>query len=409
MKQGRVIYAVITAIIFLAFASYMTVYVVNAVTSPFKTVEAIIYTVEETAALDGYFFRDELLIPSSSSAGVAEAQVKDGARVARGQNLVVTYSDAATMEKRKEILDAEYRIEQLSSAAGGESVGMSKLDASLSEEIYKLVYSAEKGEFTGVYSSGEKLKAYVLARDFAYSAEGKAEAAGAVEALRTELSALRSQVSGGVASVAAPASGYFSSYLDGYEQVLERSDADDINVAALENISKLRQTADRSAYCGKLVTSYEWRYAAVVPSEVAAGLEQGSRVTLRFTEDYIGDIRVTVQRIGEDEGGKRVVAFSCTTLMSDLINQRRQSAEILLGAYEGIRVPKEALRVGEDGNIGVYCLIAMQAKFIRVEQIYETETHYIVKYDVSQKDILRPGDEIIVSSKNLYDGKIIKE
>jgi hypothetical protein len=50
----------------------------------------------------------------------------------------------------------------------------------------------------------------------------------------------------------------------------------------------------------------------------------------------------------------------------------------------------------------------MQAKFVETEQIYELDHHYIVSYDPKAKGGLRPGDEIIVSSKNLYDGKIVQ-
>ena len=40
--------------------------------------------------------------------------------------------------------------------------------------------------------------------------------------------------------------------------------------------------------------------------------------------------------------------------------------------------------------------------------LYQVEDLYIVENDLEDPSALRVGDEIVVSAKNLYDGKIIK-
>jgi hypothetical protein len=162
------------------------------------------------------------------------------------------------------------------------------------------------------------------------------------------------------------------------------------------------------SYCGRLATGFEWRFAAAVPTKYAGLLKEGTPITLRFTGDYIGEVTVNVLRIGEDENGESLAVFSSSTRISDLLGLRYQNADIVFSTYEGVRVPKEALRINEAGETGVYCLVAMQAKFVKTEQIYETDHYYIVKYDANSETSIRPGDEVIVSSKNLYDGKIVQ-
>lgn len=408
MRRGRFVYTILTVVLFLGVIVYMSIYIYDAVSSPLGTVEALLYTVEDTCGTTGYFVRDEMLLSPPERTGVREMLAEDGERVSAGQDLIAVYSNPETRENRRKLELLDIRIEQLSQAVSGELLGLSKLDSSLYEELYKKSYAVGTGNISDVYDYSDKLKTYILSRDFAYDSAGKAEAALSLERLESEAAALEATLSDGTVALKAPRTGYFSSGFDGYEAVLSRADTDNMDVAFFESIPALKQTVSEEQYGGKLVTSYEWRYVTVISTEIAETLKLNSRMTLTFDDEYIGDVRVTVSRIGDDEGGRSVVVFSCTTQLRELINYRRQNAEILLSTYEGIRVPKEAIRRSEDGRVGVYCLVAMQAKFVEVEQVYETESHYIVKYDPTDLSSLRPGDEIIVSSKNLYDGKIVK-
>ena len=153
---------------------------------------------------------------------------------------------------------------------------------------------------------------------------------------------------------------------------------------------------------------FEWRFVTAISQDKAELLDEGGRITLRFSSDYIGDVRVNVERISEPENGECVVVFSSNTHISELMHLRRQSVDIVFASYEGIRVPKEAIRIDENGESGVYILYSAQAKFIKIKQIYEADSYFVIEYDASSSSGLRPGDEIIVHSKNLYDGKIIE-
>ena len=101
---------------------------------------------------------------------------------------------------------------------------------------------------------------------------------------------------------------------------------------------------------------------------------------------------------------------------------RRQSAEVIFNTVEGIRVPKAALRIRnttveqEDGSTeevqttGVYCIVGMEARFKPVEVLYSGDGFALVKSMASpdqQARWLRHGDEVIISSRDLYDGKVV--
>jgi hypothetical protein len=115
--------------------------------------------------------------------------------------------------------------------------------------------------------------------------------------------------------------------------------------------------------------------------------------------------------------------FKGDTYLSELTLLRQQSAQVIYSSTEGIRVPKEALRAvktsqDQDGGrttteaLGVYCIMGVEARFKPVTVLYSGENFVLVAADDSTGSEtlrLRPGDEVILTAKDLYDGKIVGE
>ena len=57
----------------------------------------------------------------------------------------------------------------------------------------------------------------------------------------------------------------------------------------------------------------------------------------------------------------------------------------------------------------VYTVIRSQAWGQEVEVLYTDDNFYLVRpVDDTASDRLRPGDEVIVSSADIYDGKVVR-
>ena len=120
----------------------------------------------------------------------------------------------------------------------------------------------------------------------------------------------------------------------------------------------------------------------------------------------------------ETNSAKALAIFRVNVLPSGFDYKRFQTAEIVLGGIEGLSVPKKALRV-INGVEGVYILVGDVIRFRRVERIAEKEEYYVVRY-IKDNDVFDDGDEnavyvkplelydnIVVSGKDLFDGKIV--
>ena len=81
----------------------------------------------------------------------------------------------------------------------------------------------------------------------------------------------------------------------------------------------------------------------------------------------------------------------------------------MLHTYEGLRLPSNALRVNEEGVSGVYCMLGVRAKFKPVQVVYQGDGYALVEAASAVEDssLLRQGDQVIVTTAQLYDGKVI--
>jgi hypothetical protein len=387
---------------------YMAYYIYEAVSSPFKTAEAVLYTAEEIVSVKGYFFRDEIAVRMGDNP-VQKLLVSDGEKVRKGQVLSVSYASEEEMRVARQLEQTENLISLLMEAVDGrDNLDVAQVDRNIYNHLVNLAYGIGQSKSVDLSYEANKLKSYVLKRGLAFSNSGSEQASARLSQLTNEKRRRSAMVNSGAALVKSPVSGYFSSNADGFEGILTVEKSNSLTLSEFSNLEALKRTDINKDIYGRLGTGFEWRFAVGVPENYAKMLTVGSRATLRFTGDYIGEVRVTVLRIDKPQNGTCLVLFSGTTHVSELLGLRYQSADIVLSKYEGIRIPKQALRINEEGKAGVYCLVALQAKFVEVEQIYELDHHYIVRYDPEDSKGLRPGEEIIVSSKNLYDGKIMQ-
>ena len=392
---------------------------------PLTTTLAYTYQVEESVSLSGYVVRQEQVLEDDGG-GLLRLRREEGERVSRGGAVASVYADQSSLDRQAEISTLESRVEQLQyaqDAAGSSEVSM-KLDAQILQNIleYRRCLTADRMAKAETY--GSQLRALVLKRDYTYSENE--DLAGQIEALQAQIKELKTQAAGSVRTVTAPVSGLYSAVVDGYETVLTPESLSDMTPSQL---SAVRADSTVSSGVGKLILGDSWYYAASMSAADAEELQEasdalkkaGKSLTLRFAKSVERDLPVTVSRIGPEENGRCVVVFEGKTYLSRLTLLRQQSAQVVWDSTEGIRVPKEALRmekvtVNSEGQrvteeaTGVYCVVGMEARFKPVEVVYNGSSFLLVRSAAPEDREnlrLRPGDEVIITANGLYDGKVV--
>lgn len=99
------------------------------------------------------------------------------------------------------------------------------------------------------------------------------------------------------------------------------------------------------------------------------------------------DLDVTVERIGREENGRVIVVLRGSSHLAYVTLLRAQNVELILARYEGLRIPKNALRVDADGSSGVYCLVGLRAYRKPVEVLWQGEDYCLVRPSASKRPV----------------------
>ena len=415
------------AALFLGVAAYFGIQAVQYLDDPLGVTLAYRYEVERTVDMTGFVVREERVLPDESG-GLLRVQRAEGERVAAGGTVASVYADQASLDQQAEIDSLESRVEQLryaqDLALAAETTR--KLDAQIAQNLLEYRRFLAANRLYDAESTALELRALVLKRD--YSDAGNGDIAVQLQELGARLLALRSQAEGTVRRVTAPEAGLYSAEVDGYETVLTPGMLEGLTPSALSGLTADPSTVSRT---GKLVLGDEWHYAAVLSADDAVALrerqaENGGALPLRFSRGVDRDLPVTLESIGPRENGRVVAVFRGTSYLRELTLLRQQRAQIVTGSITGIRVPRESLRaerayLDEDGKAaaeertGVYCLVGREARFKPVEVVHSGESFVLVSpapgldpaVEGDAKRIIRPGEQVIVSARGLFDGKVL--
>ena len=122
-------------------------------------------------------------------------------------------------------------------------------------------------------------------------------------------------------------------------------------------------------------------------------------------------LTMTVASVGETVDDQALVLLRSSQNAEEAAGLRQESCRVVFRTNEGIRVSKKALYINEEGETGVYVAVGYTARFRPVRILAEDDDFYLVRAapkDVDDKRVLKTGDDVIVSSVELYNGKVVR-
>ena len=425
MKQGTAINKIVMLLFFLAILLYLGGAAWKGLRDPYPTVQAYAYEVDDTVEATGWLVRQEEVF--SGTGGIIRLIPSEGEKVAAGTTVALLYADEGALERSERLESLRAEEAQLSAAiqaaetegGPGENAGQAVADA-----LVSLRASVEAGDFTGLESQSAALKSAIYRQ--AQRSGDAGILSGTLAGVRSEIEALRAQTVESVGRVQAAKSGVFSGQTDGYESIL--------TPAALETLtpSDLDALADKpvseGSGLGKLITSSTWRFVCPLTAAEAKRLAIGEKITVRFSRDWSGEVDMTVERMVREESGRVAVVLSSTRFLSETTLLRRQTVELIFSQQRGIRVPTRAIRVevetaadpetGAEIQKQVTCVYARVGTFAErkpVTVLAQGEDFTLVEPLLSEeatatqrKKALRAGDQIIIASGEIWDGKVLE-
>ena len=432
MKESTLATKVMIAILCLGVIAYLAASFIRDWEEPLVITRAYSYTQNVGMEAVGILVRSETVLPDSGGSYVDHI-LSEGEKASAGQAVALLYNDPSAPAARQTIRALEAEIDQLeyALASGTQSTEASRLDAQVLSSITSLRSLTAQGDLTALEEYTLNLRTRVFKRDYTY---GDTAAASQLRLLIEDKRAQLNQLNGSLNQVSqtiyAPRSGVFSGTADGWEGLISPDQLETITAAELAELMEQRP-APAAGASGKLITDSVWYFAALIPG-TDTGLQTGRTYALNFSGDYYGQIPMKLERVSL-EGEQTLAIFSCRSHLSDTTLLRVQTVDVVVEQLEGIRIPRKALRIetetvaeGDDENEDgespapgaptrevnhymVYTVIRSQAWGQEVELLYTDENFYLVRpVDQNASERLRAGDEIILSTSEIYDGKVVR-
>ena len=403
MKQGKFYTKLVLWLFLAAVVCYFGYSVFSAVYAPLTTVTAMEYEAGSGSYTTGYVVRNEQVVQTHYE--ITTLMVSEGERVAKGQTIATGYRNENAQDRQKRIADLEHQLDQLEYADSysADVADQAVLDGEIQSLLESMAKRVARRDMNAIDDNSAAIKGLILRRT---STEAENEAISErITTLRDQLNTLKDQANEDTRAIGANSSGYFSGTVDGYEEVLTPERIMEMNLDQLGRVTpkEVPETA-----LGTLITGSTWYYVTSVADELVEGVRVGDQVPVTFSSAVYEEIPMTVERIEEPDDGRCLLVLSCDLYMQHMTLLREQSADIVFTSYQGLRVPKSAIRVTDDQKTGVYVVEGRNARWKYVKILHDNGESYVVELDKSSTDNLWPGDEIIVDAHGLYDGKVVR-
>ncbi len=366
------------------------------------TEEAVLATVNEDIAFQGVIIRNEKVV-TYNGGGILDYEYEDGSKISVNSTIAEVYSSEEAIAAKDKVAVIDEKIQELERAQNPgttnyvESESLKSRIDSKYDELLNSVYEKDYSELEDIKSELTLLmNIYNIVTNIETSYDSKISELKAEKKRLEEIAASPDDV------IKADETGYFVSYADGYESMLSADKTDSLTDKDIEEVLEGNAEPPENAI-GKMFDSYSCKIAGIVDYD--SRISEGGNLSLMLnTSKNVYDVTVESIKIFGDDEDKMLVVLDCDRLDKNLVESRVLSAKLIFDEYQGIRVPRSAIRFQGEQK-GVYVILGKDISFKKINVIYEG-SDYVLSENTSDEDCLLLYDQIlleVVSNKDVSD------
>lgn len=336
-NNKKVIYiALVLIIIYILYA----IFLLTSEKSKTFTVEQGKIYVEETNT--GFVIRDETVIKGENYKNGMEQIKVEGERVGVDESVFRYYSQNEENLKQKisELDEKIQTVMQKSTDILPTDVKTleNQIDTKV-EELNKLTDNSKINEYKKEISELVAKKAKIA---------GETSPQGSyLKELIDERATYENELNSGAEYIKSSRSGIVSYRVDGLEESLTPNNLESLSEEYLNNLGlKTGKIIASNEECGKIIDNFTCYIATISNSEQAKMAEMGDKVKIRLSNNSEIDAEITY--IKHENNDKYLIVLEVNNEITELINYRKISFDLIWLSYTGFKVPNQAI-VEQDG------------------------------------------------------------
>lgn len=401
-KQGE-FYLKLTSILLAALLAIFVVFSIFLRSGERYAIQTPVYCeVGDGLTVSGFVVRSEELLVSSMPYPVAA--LSEGQRVGSAQTVAYGCRTEETARAQRELLALQTQRARLLFAADG-AKDLSAADASIAANIIRLSAQTAAQSFPRMQAAAAALEPYILQRSLTGADAARTQAR--LSNLEEAVAALQAQCADSAVPIEVSQAGYFSMVTDGFEGVLTPELLTTMTLADLRGMESRRAAVPERTF-GRLIFGQKWYLVCELPAGATERCAVGETLLLTLMGEEMTALPVQIERLVPAEDGASLLVVSCAERMQDVTALRAVTASLSFRTYEGLRLPKDAVRT-EDGETGVYVLVGAKARWKPVEILYEYGDYCLIRQETDGTDCLRADDGVILTGEEIRDGSVIAE
>ncbi len=389
----KILYSVISILI-VVFVIYHTF---GSLINPYVTQEVVATSIKKTISADFYVIRKESVITSDYS-GYKVFTVPNGDKIAKDSQAVLFYENAGDVALANEIIQLENYIKEIEEIDKQNSIQVADIDIISNQtqsSVFDFLKSVNDNNFSKASEDLSSLRYYLAQSQLVTGREQDYSAV--ISENKKKLAEKKSKMIHDVKSVKSDFSGYFVNFTDGYENVFDYENVDEIST---DQIQHVKAEKPNKSEVGKVICENEWYLVTVVDTIDVKDKEKGDKVVINTMLSSVKQLQTTVVAANRSKDGKKTaLVLKCMEMNEELSTMRKKNMQIVLNTYSGLKVDAAAIRV-KNSQKGVYVKFNNIIRFVPVNVIYSTSEYCIVDTDYSSGQ-LKIYDDVVVKGKDL--------
>lgn len=369
-----------------------------------KTEEAVLCEINDNLSFKGVIVRDEKVIKNDTE-GVLDYRYTDGSKISVGSTIANVYKSQDDIAAQNQIEKLKNSISMLERAQNPGTINYVQPDTlktKIDNEYNDMLTNSLKKDYASLSKTKNDLS--VVLNIYNIITGSVKNYSDQIKSMKSEVSKLNKSTKP-IKQIKSSNTGYFVSYADGYESKLKTNNINKLTEKDITDIINSKPQYQDNVV-GKMFSNYSCKIVGIINNDKR--ISEGSSLNLMLSSSK-NKYNVTVDSIKPaKDSNKSIVVFSCDRLDEALVGSRVQSAKIVFDEYEGLKIPRKAIRFkGEDK--GVYVLLGNDITFKKIDVIYENEDDdFVISKNTSNEEYVLLYDQIlmeVISESDVSDKK----
>ena len=360
---------------------------------------------EMSYSLDALIIRNETVVTADRS-GVLESMVTENEMVRKDKHIASIYESEVDESAKKKLIYINERINEIQNARAAATDNFSddyRVESSIDSKVTEMISASESHDVSKLVRLKNEL---ALLNDKKNALSGDTKKADEIlNTLQAEKTQYEGKLSKSKQDLFSPASGIYSTNIDGFEKLVTDASTENLLPDDLETLLKTKITSEdikKSQIVCKVIDSFEWAASVIVTQNELSNIKIGDTVYLR-NHNFSDDAVATVTYISTPQNGKYVLTATSDATCTWATEERIASIDLVKKRYSGLKVPISAIRVKDDIT-GVYTVVDSIVHFKKVNILYKNNKYAIVEENNAQNGGLLLYDEVITSGNKIKDG-----